>query len=259
VRISTLRRARRTRALACLLSWGGLTGSSAAEARPAAHAPDAAGEHRSDARPSVAHGSSVDPQHPGLRVDADAREVRIQAVAHPAAFRAALPPDHQYHLLVWEQGAAQGKSLFVTSVPDTAVARVFRELGADDGGGVPMAAWSLRWVPLVPQPDARVKGSPIDIRVAWEGRDAVPLADLLDDPGGAGVDMRFGGNEEHDAHWGSGCIVCLFSCPGGVISNAAYSIRDHQRGTTSFEPGALMPPEGTPVELVLTLSDLPPP
>lgn len=117
-----------------------------------------------------------------------------------------------------------------------------------------MSAWNLRWVPLVPQPDTRVQGTPIEVTVEWEGAPrAYRLDELLDDPGGRGMDIRFGGNEEHDHHWDSGCVLCLFSCPGGVVSNAAYTIRDHQRGATTFDPGDLLPPDGTEVTITFVL------
>ena len=118
-----------------------------------------------------------------------------------------------------------------------------------------MAAWNLRWVPLVPQPDSRVSGTRMAVTVSWGGRTPIPLASLLQDPGGRGIEFRFGGNEEHDDHWHSGCILCLFSCPGGVISNAAYTIRDHQRGRTLFWPSPDMPGDGTRVILSFTVLD----
>ncbi len=181
--------------------------------------------------------------------------LRLRARAQGTAFVNSLPPDHQYHALVHEDGGAAPRALFTTAVSDEEVARALRELGAQDGGGVPMAAWNLRWVPLVPQPAARVAGTPIRVTVTWEGAAReYALGELLRDPGGEGVDMRFGGNEEHDHEWDSGCIMCLFSCPGGVISNAAYTIRDHQRGATAFEPGDDFPPDGSEVIISLTLS-----
>ncbi len=198
------------------------------------------------------HGAYADAPHPDMKVDREARTVTVLAEARPEAFSQSLPPDHQYHGLVHAEGGAAGKSLFVTSVPDTSVARALRELGAEDRGGVPLAAWTLRWVPLVPQPAARVDGTPLEVWVRWGDDDPVRLAELLRDPGGAGLDFRFGGNEEHDHHWDSGCILCLFSCPGGVVSNAAYTIRDHQRGVTLFEPDTRMPPEGTRVEIIFS-------
>jgi hypothetical protein len=189
-----------------------------------------------------------------LVVDGEARTLRLRAIVQRTAFENSVPPDHQYHALVHSGGGAAGKSLFTTEVLDTDIARELRAMGAEDGGGVPMAAWNLRWVPLVPQPATRVSGSPLRISVDWEGSPrSYSLGELLIDPGGQGVDLRFGGNEEHDDHWGSGCIICLFSCPGGVISNAAYTIRDHQRGATVFEPGPDLPPDGQAVVITIEL------
>lgn len=192
----------------------------------------------------------------GLRIDRAARSVALTATVQAEAFMASLPPDHQYHGLVHRDGGASGKALFVTDVPDTTVARALRELGAEDGGGVPMSAWNLRWVPLVPQPDARVQGTPISVTLEWEGS-ARPhrLHEVLHDSGGEGVEIRFGGNEDHHEHWDSGCILCFFSCPGGVMSNAVYSIRDHQRGVTTFDAGEALPPDGTEVTFVFTLQE----
>ncbi len=199
---------------------------------------------------------STDP--PGIvSVDMERRTLTLEARAQPTDFEGALPPDHQYHALVHEGGSAAGKALFLTEAADTTVARLLREMGAEDGGGVPMSAWNLRWVPLVPQPAARVQGTPVRVEVHWvtEAGEAVtlPLGDLLRDPGGKGTSFRFGGNEDQNHHWDSGCILCLFSCPGGVISNAAYTIRDHQRGATHFLPSDRMPVDGTAVRIILAL------
>lgn len=220
----------------------------------------AAETHQHGAAPEASPGPVLSPPpvlSPDLVVDRAARRITLEAVAQPGAFEASLPPDHQYHALVHREGSAAGKALFLTAVPDTTIARALRELGAEDGGGVPMAAWNLRWVPLVPQPATRVQGTPLEIAVTWNagaGEVTLPMGDLLQDPGGRGTSFRFGGNEDQNHHWDSGCIVCLFSCPGGVVSNAAYTIRDHQRGVTRFLPGDRMPPEGTVVRISFTLS-----
>lgn len=189
-----------------------------------------------------------------LDVDREARTVTFPATLQAEAFQTSLPPDHQYHAVVSRDGSAAAKSLFVTPVADSAVAQALRELGARSEGGVPASAWSLRWVPLVPQPATRVSGSRIEILVTWEGAPrSYRLSELVEDPGGRGIDMRFGGSEGRDDSAHSGCIVCLFSCPGGVVSNAAYSIRDHQRVVTTFDPSELLPPDGTPVVLTMRL------
>lgn len=199
--------------------------------------------------------TAQDPQPVRIEVDSLARSISIPATLRTAAFHASTPPDDRYHALVHSEGGAAPKALLVTPVSDARVARVLRELGALDGGGVPMAAWNLRWLPLIPQPARRVRGTPVEVTITWEGASRpYTLEELLHDPGGRGVSMRFGGNEVHDDTWMSGCILCLFSCPGGVVSNAAYSIRDHERERTTFEPGGELPSDGTPVTVTLALA-----
>lgn len=191
-----------------------------------------------------------------VTVDPAARSISFPATLQLRAFAASSPPDERYHALVHDEGGAASKALLVTSVPDTRVARLLREFGADDAGGVPMAAWTLRWMPLIPQPGHHhTRGTQVEVWIHWAGASRpYALGELLGDTGGQGVTMRFAGNEEHDDTWRSGCILCLFSCPGGVVSNAAYSIRDHHFGETRFDPGDELPPDGTAVTVTLSLA-----
>ena len=143
----------------------------------------------------------------------------------------------------------------VTDVEDQEVARALRALGAQDGGGVPMAAWTRRAIPFVPGPDARVAGTRVEVHITWEGAGrSYTLDELLGASPAEGrlLEIRFGGNEEHDDHWPSGCILCLYSCPGGVLSNALKTIRDHRRGG-SFQPGDAFPPDGTLLTITLQI------
>ncbi len=181
--------------------------------------------------------------------------LRFPATLQPGAFASGAGDDAQYHALVYAEGSAAGKALLTTPFPDLEAARTLRARGAQDGGGVPMSAWTLRRLPLVPQPNRRVQGSPVRMTVMWDGwEEPRELSSLLEDPGGRGLSLRFGGNEEQNHHWDSGCIVCLFSCPGGVVSNANYSIRDHVRGATSFSPASDLPPDETEVTVTLELA-----
>lgn len=194
----------------------------------------------------------------GIRAPGPPRRVAgtigIEATLQAEAFGRSTGDDGRYHALVYEEGGAAPKSLLTTPASDREIAARLREMGARDGGGVPMAAWTLRELPLVPWPDARVAGTPMRIRVEWDGWDRPRnISELLRDPGGRGVSFRFGGNEEHDDAWESGCIACLYSCPGGVISNERYTIRDRVRETTRFLPVVGLPPDGTPVRVILEL------
>lgn len=182
------------------------------------------------------------------------RRLELPATLQARSFGSASGEDAGYHALVYEGGGAAAKALLTTPVSDLEVARRLRELGARDGGGVPMAAWNLRHLPLVRAPDTRVVGTPVRIRAAWEEWESPrDLSDLLGDSGGRGVALRFGGNEEHDPLWDSGCIACLFSCPGGVVSNERYTIRDHVRGVTRFVPAADLPEADVPVTIMIEL------
>lgn len=180
--------------------------------------------------------------------------IRIPATLHGQRFARGGGDDAHYHALVHEEGGAAEQSLLTTPCSDREVAAELRSLGAQDGGGVPMAAWNQRRLPLVRAPETRVSGSPMRIWVEWEGwAEPRELASLLQDPGGQGVRFRFGGNEEHDHHWESGCIACLYSCPGGVISNERYTLRQYVRGATRFLPVEGIPPDGTAVTVILEL------
>jgi hypothetical protein len=78
------------------------------------------------------------------------------------------------------------------------------------------------------------------------------LADLLVDGGGHGFDMRLGGHRANVPVWHSGCVVCLYSCPGSKVGNAAYTVRDYVRDAQRFSvrPGVL-PADGSEVVIVL--------
>ena len=182
------------------------------------------------------------------------RRLELPATLRARSFGSASGEDAGYHALVYEGGGAAAKALLTTTVSDLEVATRLRQLGARDGGGVPMASWNLRHLPLVRAPGTRVAGTQVRIRAAWEEwgspRD---LSELLRDSAGRGVALRFGGNEEHDPLWGSGCIACLFSCPGGVVSNERYTIRDHVRGVTRFVPAADLPEADVPVTVTIEL------
>ena len=53
-------------------------------------------------------------------------------------------------------------------------------------------------------------------------------------PGGRGLDLRLAGNRANIPKWKSGCVICLYSCPGSKIGNARYTARDWARKVTRF-------------------------
>lgn len=161
----------------------------------------------------------------------------------------------RYHAIVWSGGRAAGHALLRADVTDLEVLEGLQRLGARPGDNLPMEAWDERKDPHHTEPDRIIAGTGIEILLRLPGRAGLtPLADVLEDPGGRGIQMRFGGNRENIPKWKSGCIVCLYSCPGSKVGNARYTVRDYVRGTTRFgiRKGSL-PADGTPVAVVFRI------
>ena len=184
-------------------------------------------------------------------------EVGFPAIVSAGSFSGSSSEMSGYHLIVWDEGRAAGEALFRTPVSDLAVLEALESLGAVPGDALTTESWNRRKDPEDPEPGRVIEGPPVDILVRVPGR-SEPLvpADYLIDPGGRGVRMRFGGHRANREEWHSGCVACLFSCPGSKVGNAAYTIRDFVDGTTRFEVrSGVLPPDGTRVEIVLRLTD----
>lgn len=161
-----------------------------------------------------------------------------------------------YHAVVWKGGRMARAALLQAEVSDTEVLRALERLGAKPGNNLPMESWEERKDPKNPAPDRAIAGPGVEVLLRLPGRrDLVPLASVLQDSAGRGVAMRFGGNEANIPKWKSGCIVCLYSCPGSKVGNARYTVRDYAGSVTRFrvKPETL-PPDGTRVGVVLRLS-----
>ena len=69
-----------------------------------------------------------------------------------------------------------------------------------------------------------VTGSKLDISVNWQGAaKAYSFDEVIVDSNGKKLDMRFGGNLTAAEEKKTGCLVCLDSCPVGIVSNATYT------------------------------------
>jgi hypothetical protein len=185
-------------------------------------------------------------------IDSLRHEVRVFAKYQPGKFSGFLRFVPNYHLLVWDDGKAAREALFATPVPDTALIDALEKLGAVPGNNLTMDAWDKRKDPKHPAPQTQIAGTPVEIFIWWKNLSAPqPLAELLDDPGGRGLEFRFGGNRHLIHHWHSGCLVCLYSCPGSKVGNAAYTVRDYATGATKFAPRReRLPKSGSEVAII---------
>jgi hypothetical protein len=161
-----------------------------------------------------------------------------------------------YHALVWKGGRMAHSALLQADVTDRQVLEALEGLGAKPGDNLPMAAWEERKNPKHPAPDTVIAGPAVEVLLRLPGREGlVPLSSALQDSAGRGLEMRFGGNAANIPVWKSGCIVCLYSCPGSKVGNARYTVRDYAKDATRFRVKAgVLPKDGSRVGVVLRLT-----
>jgi hypothetical protein len=185
------------------------------------------------------------------------REIEFPATISRAAFERELLGMGMpgYHLIVYKDGGAAMASLFRAEVTDTQVLDALEGLGAKPGNALGMDVWDKRKDKDSKAPDEVIAGPPVEVLVRVPGKAGLLTLDqILQDPGGKGFDMRFGGHRANIPRWKSGCIVCLYSCPGSKVGNARYTVRDYVNDRTRFrvKPGVL-PEDGTKVGIVFRL------
>lgn len=190
---------------------------------------------------------------PALQIDRARGEVRITATVQPGAMDR-LFGVRGHHLIVWKDGGARKEALFASDASDHDVRVALDSLGARRGENLTPAAWSERDDVMNPEPDKRVEGTPIDVFVEWPSHPRTPVASLIAEKNAPAprLDFRYGGNERWQKEFHSGCIVCLYSCPGGAVSNHAHTIRDYVRdGVVYASLDDKLPPSGTKVTIIL--------
>lgn len=189
------------------------------------------------------------------------REIEFPAVVTRGSFEREIPGMPGYHLIVWKGGRVSMAALFRAEVTDVQVIDALEKLGARPGNALSMAAWEERKDPSSTAPDKVIEGPPVEILVRVPGREKpLTLPEILEDPGGRGFDMRFGGHRANIPKWKSGCVVCLYSCPGSKVGNARYTVRDYVNERTRFRVReGVLPEDGTRVRIVFRLQDVRPP
>jgi hypothetical protein len=179
--------------------------------------------------------------------------VEIRATVHAGGFSRRLLGMPGYHLIVYKGGGAATAALFRAEATDVQVLDALEALGVRPGPDLPMAAWDERDDPKSAAPDLVIAGPAVDVLVRVPGRrEPLTLEQILEDAEGKGLAMRLGGNRANIPRWKSGCIACLYSCPGSKVGNARATVRDYTRRPDRYRvrPGVL-PADGTRVTLVL--------
>jgi len=179
-------------------------------------------------------------------------EVRFTAVVQPSAMSRPFGVQG-HHAIVWRGGNAKKWALFVADASDHDVRTALDSLGAHRGENLTPDSWNARNDAANREPDKRVEGTPVDVFVEW-GASRLPLSQLIGEKNRASplLDLRYGGNERYQKDFKSGCIVCLYSCPGGAVGNHAHPIRDYVRdGVVYTSIISKLPPDGTRVTIIL--------
>ena len=205
----------------------------------------------SSAGPRSESGSTA----PALRIVDGAVEMPAIVTARSFEGHSLLPLANMagYHLIVWDQGKASGSALFRSQANDVEVLEALEALGLAPGNGLGMDTWEERKDPDAEAPEETIAGPIVDILVRLPGRDQpLELNEILEDPGGHGFEMRFGGHRDNIPAWHSGCVACLYSCPGSKVGNARYTVRDYVDGATRFRVrSGVLPKDGETVTLIL--------
>jgi hypothetical protein len=186
-------------------------------------------------------------------IDKARREVRITARVQPRAMSRPFGVQG-HHAIVWKGGKSKTWALFVSDASDRDVRAALKAIGARPGENLTPASWHERENPRSTEPDKRVAGTRVEVLVEWRGSNGpLPLARVLTEKGlpAPRLDFRYGGNQEWQKEFQSGCIVCLYSCPGGAIGNHAHPIRDSVRdGVVYSSLPDRLPRAGTPVTII---------
>ncbi|MDP6111045.1 MAG: YdjY domain-containing protein [Planctomycetota bacterium] len=193
------------------------------------------------------------PAEGSLIVDTKYRRLKFEAVFNPAGFTG--KAQSGYHLIVWKAGGAVKAALFQAQVSDRKILEAMGRFGIKPGNNLKEDCWSCRKDPEHPAPDIKAEGPRIKIEVLWPGeKEFVQIHKLFKGVKADDMDFRFAGNKSMIEVWNSGCVACLYSCPGGKLSNAAYSVRDYVEKPKRFaELADGLPAKGTRAIIYLTV------
>ena len=204
------------------------------------------------------------PESP-LVISSEAKQVAIYGVIYPDRFNRAEGDAAHYHLLTWKGGHSTN-ALIETPVDDLAFHAALVKIGGQPGNTLPMQAWTQRTDPDNPAPRQKARGSRFAVFLSWPGQPEnlpkrLPLHRIFrSSPARPELPAwTFEGNRDR---WFNqvpfaprpGCLVCLYSCPSGKLSNGRLSIADYMSHPGRFRANTeILPPDSTPVRVTFEL------
>lgn len=195
---------------------------------------------------------------PQVHIDPSKPEIRIPAKTSLWGFEGSLSPFPGYHFLCWDQGRAASLALLTTEFNDADIQAGLQKLGGKSGDNLLQATWDERHSESSEAANLTVEGSRIEVLVESSTGSRFPLKTLIAVPEGRAPDIRLGGHMKYRPSWLSGCILCLVSCPGGRLSNAAYTCHDYAKGDATHkltEQGRRVFTSGAEVTVIFRVAD----
>lgn len=182
----------------------------------------------------------------------ESKPLRIDSQAHTVTLLVQINgrflTDDTRHGIVYKGGSNGHKSLFIGYADPKALYDALKQAGATPGDNMTMEN----------KETTHVAGSKLDMSVNWEGAaKSYSFNDVINDSNGKTLDMRFGGNLQAAQEMKTGCLVCLDSCPVGIVSNATYTYGAvEKRGEVKFKGDAsILPPDGTLATVTFKVAD----
>ena len=104
--------------------------------------------------------------------------------------------------------------------------------------------------------ETHVTGDTLSMSVNWQGAErAYDVNEVVLDNNKKNIELHFGGNLKAAEEKKTGCLVCLDSCPVGIVSNNAYTYGAvEKRNEVSFLGNSkILPPDNTLVAITFSL------
>ncbi len=200
------------------------------------------------------------PENP-LVISPGSKQVTLYGVIYPGRFNRSEGDEARYHLLTWKGGHSKN-ALIETPVDDLAFHDALIKIGGQPGNTLSMKAWTQRTDPTNPASRQKASGSRFAVFLSWRGEPKrLPIHHIFrSSPSDPQLPVwNFEGNRDR---WFNrvpfalrpGCLVCLYSCPSGKLSNGGLSIADYMTRPGRFQADTeRLPPDKTPVQVTFEL------
>lgn len=152
------------------------------------------------------------------------------------------------HCAVFKDGKNGNKSIFRSLADQKSFYDALLKINAKPGENMT----------LENKEKTRVKGDSMNVSVSWKGSvREYSLDEVIKDSNSKKINMKFGGNIQRAMKINTGCLLCLDSCPVGIVSNDVYTYGSvEKRGEVSFTGNKdLLPPDGSLVTIKVKLAN----